>query len=121
MLGVGAFGLTAATAASLGGLTTARLGASNNAVASCDSDGVGLTYTNTYGTAGRRYRTTGVTVTGLNSACSGKSLRLMLASAGASLGTGTIASLTAASTQTITMTTLANTRLVTRVAVVITG
>jgi len=121
MLGVGAFGLAAAAAASLGGLSTATLGAANRAVTSCDTNGVRLAYTNTYDSTAHLYVTSAVTVSTLNRACRNKSLNLTLASATTVLGTGTIPVLANATTQTVTMSTLANAKLVTRVAVVITG
>ncbi len=121
LLGLGSFGLVAASAASLGGLTTARLGADNAAVARCDTNGVTLRYTNTYTVATRAYRTRVVQVRGINAACRFKRLNLTLGSGVASVGSGTIASLTAAANQNVTMTIAPNPKLVTRAAVVITG
>ena len=121
LLGLGAFGLAGASAASLGGLTSATLGADRAAVTSCDINGVTLRYTNTYTVATGVYRTSVVQVRGINAACRFKSLNVTLASAVASVGTGTIASLTAAANQNVTMTVAPNPKLVTRAAVVITG
>lgn len=121
LLGLGAFGLAAASAASLGGLTSATLGADNGPVASCDTDGVALTYTNAYDTVSGLYKTTAVTVSNIDPACAGKALDLTLASAAAVQGTGTIASLTAAPSQVVTLSTQADAKLVTQAAVVITG
>jgi hypothetical protein len=113
--------LTAATATSLGGLSSATLGATNGAVRSCDTNGVRLAYTNAYDPAAHLYVTTAVTVSTLNRACRGKSLTLTLASATSALGTGTIPVLANATTQTVTMSTMANAKLVTLAAAVITG
>ena len=121
MLGLGACGLSAAAAASLGALSTARLGAANRAVTSCDRNGVRLSYTNAYDSTAHHYVTTSVRIRALNRGCRGKSLNLTLASATTTLGTGTIPVLANATTQTVTMSTTANAKLVTRVAVVITG
>ena len=46
--GVGTFGVIGASAASLGGITGSSLGADAAVIGSCDTDGVSLTYTNTY-------------------------------------------------------------------------
>lgn len=121
LLGLGAFGLASACAASLGGLTSARLGADNAAVASCDLNGVTLRYTNTYTVATVAYRTSVVQVRGINAACRFKKLNLTLASGVASIGSGAIASLTAAANQNVAMTIAPNPKFVTRAAVVITG
>lgn len=121
LLGLGAFGLATASAASLGGLTSGALGATNGAVTSCDTNGVSLRYTHAYNTAAGLYRTTAVQVRGINGACRNKSLTLTLGSASASLGFGTIAVLGPGANQTVTLTTTANAKLVTRAAVVITG
>jgi hypothetical protein len=121
LLGLGAFGLAAASAASLGGLASASLGADNAAVTSCDTNGVSLRYTHTYNTAAGVYRTTTVQVRGINGACRNKSLTLTLGSATASIGFGTIAVLGPGANQTVTLTVAPNAKLVTRAAVVITG
>ena len=119
LLGLGAFGLAAASAASLGGLTSASLGADNGAVTSCDSDGVTLAYTNTYNATSGKYETTTVTVSGMNAACTGKTLSITLASASASLGSGGGA--VTGVPQAFVLTTTADAKLVTQAAVVITG
>ena len=70
-------------ATSLGGVNARTLGAGAAAVASCDSDGVGISYT-TSGTT-----VTDVTVTGVAAACTGGMLRVVLANAsGTSIGAG---------------------------------
>lgn len=121
LLGLGAFGLATASAASLGGLASATLGADNRSVTSCDTNGVSLRYIHAYNTAAGLYRTTRVQVRGINAACRNKSLALTLGSASASLGFGTIAVLGPGANQTVILTTTANAKLVTRAAVVITG
>lgn len=121
--GFAVLGLTSASAASLGGITATSLGADVGVVASCDTDGVTVAFTNVYSTALGRYQTTAVTVGGLNAACATKALNLTLRDAtNAAIGTGTIASLTAAASQTVTLTPPgANANAVAGAAVVITG
>ncbi|MBK5288286.1 MAG: hypothetical protein JJE46_07450 [Acidimicrobiia bacterium] len=79
LLGIGAFGLAAASAASLGGLTSSSLGADNGAVSSCDSNGVTIAYgAPAYdGTAGL-YKISTVTVGGIDAACAGKTVAVTL-------------------------------------------
>ena len=119
LLGIGAFGLAAASAASLGGLTSDTLGADNAAVTSCDSDGVTLAYTNAYDATAGLYKTSSVTISGMAAACNGKSLSITLASASASLGSGT--AVVSGTSQTVALSTTADAKLVTQAAVVITG
>jgi hypothetical protein len=71
------------SAASLGGVSGARLGAGAAVVVGCDTDGVTTAYTTSGG------RVTTVTVGGLATACAGATLSLTLTGAGnASVGTG---------------------------------
>ena len=92
--GIAALGVVGASAASLGGITSNSLGADTAVVGSCDTDGVTLAYTNAYDATSGLYRTTSVTVSGINAACAGKALSLTLKdSAGASLANGTVASI----------------------------
>ena len=121
LLGLGSFGLAAASAASFGGLTATGLGATNGTVTSCDTNGVTMRYTNAFDATAHLYTTTAVQVRGINAACRGKSLRLTLATPLAAIGTGTIAALPAGANQTVTLTTPANAKLATRAAIVVTG
>lgn len=120
--GVGTFGMIGASAASLGGITGSSLGADAAVIGSCDTDGVTLAYTNSYDATLGRYQTTGVTVTGIAAACAGKSLALTLKdTAGAALGSGTVASIVGTSAS-ITLTAPgANANSVAGAAVVISG
>lgn len=119
LLGIGAFGLAAASAASLGGLTTGSLGADNGAVASCDTDGVTIAYgTPTYDAAAGLYKVGSVTVSGIAAACNGKTVYVTLSdSTNASLGGGSAA--VAGTSATVTLGTTANAKLVTGAAVAI--
>ncbi len=118
--GIGMFGVVGASAASLGGVTSASLGADVGVVASCDTDGVTLGYTNAYDAAAGLYKTTTVNVTAINAACNGKSIRLTLTGAGGvnlGAGSGTVA----AGAATIALTPTASAAAVTGAAVIIEG
>jgi hypothetical protein len=116
---IGCFGLSAAATASLGGLTTGRLGAENAPVASCDTDGVTLAWgAPQYNVAGRRYIVRTVTVSGIASACNGRRIRMTVAQpSGVGLTTGTV--VIAGTTANITLAANANINLLTKVAVVV--
>lgn len=121
-MAAGTFGVVGASAASLGGLTGATLGADTAVIGSCDTDGVTIAYTNSYdGTLGR-YQTTAVTVSGIAAPCAGKAMSLTLKdAAGASVGSGTVASIVG-TTGTVTLTAPgANANAVVGAAVVISG
>ena len=120
LLGLGAFGLAAASAASLGGLTNQSLGADNAAVASCDTDGVGMAYTNAYDATAGLYKVTSVTVSGLAAGCNGKVISVTLSgTGGTSLGSGTAT--VAGTSQAVSMTPTADAKLVLGAAVAVTG
>src|SRR5690349_9152457 len=88
-LSAAALGIGVASAASLNGLTSSSLGAQDTVVASCDSNGVSLAYTNAYDATTGKYRTTSVTVSGIDAACANQSLSVTLKdSTGASIGAG---------------------------------
>lgn len=74
---------SAGAAATLGGVSAQGLGAGRSVVASCDTDGVGMTYAVSGGVV------SSATVTNLGSACAGGVLRVVLVgSAGTSIGAG---------------------------------
>lgn len=115
-----AFGVVGASAASLGGVTTASLGADSGAVASCDTDGVTLAYTNSYDSSTGVYRTTSVSITNINTACNTKTISITLKDvSGNSLGAGS--STVAAGAATIALSPSASAASVTGAAVVING
>jgi len=120
LLGIGAFGLAAASAASLGGLTTSSLGADNAAVASCDTDGVTLAYgTPTYDPTTGVYKVSTATVGGIAAGCIGKTVYVTLADSGnASLGGGS-AVLASGTSVTVTLSTSASAKAVVNAAVAI--
>jgi hypothetical protein len=92
LLGLTAFGAVFGSAATLGGLSSDQLGADTRTVASCDTDGVAVTYTEAYEqTAPAGYKVTDVTVTGVASACAGQTLSVTLSGAGdQAVGEGSI-------------------------------
>jgi len=92
--GVTVTGAVAASAASLGGVSSTSLGADDTVVASCDTDGIGAGYTTVYASGTTAYNTTAVNLTGVNAACNGLAYSVTLADGtGASLvtATGTLA------------------------------
>ena len=86
-----AFGAVYAMAATLGGITSNKVGADNVAIASCDTDGVTAAYTTAWDATDKRYEVSTATVGSVNDACDGETLKVTLTdSAGASLGEGTL-------------------------------
>ena len=78
-----------ALAASLGGITSDKVGADNTTVASCDTDGVSTSYATAWDATDKRYEVTSVTVSGVNDACDGQTLNVSLTdSTGAQIGSG---------------------------------
>jgi hypothetical protein len=101
---VAAFAAVSASAAGLGGLTGTSLGADTTVVASCDTDGIGATYTTSYNTTSAQYVVSAVNLTGVNPACNAKAASLTLSdSTGASIGSATIGSLVVSGTFTATI------------------
>lgn len=122
LAGLATLGITQASAASLGGITSTSYGADVGVVASCDTDGVNIAYTNTYDATLGRYQTTTVTVSGIAAACASKALALTLKdSAGAVLGTGSVASISGTSAAIAIAAPGANANAVTGAAIVISG
>ncbi len=95
LVGATAFAGVAASAATLGGITSTGLGADNVAVASCDTSGVSTSYTTAYNTTTEAgYKVDDITVADIADACNGKSMKITLVGASnASLGevTATVA------------------------------
>ena len=108
LLGLTVGGGVLASAASLG-VTGNTLGAGTVVIASCDTNVI-LKYGHTYSAAlpiapgnPGSYRTTTVTISGINDTCVGKSLDITLKdSTGASLATGSVAAIVAAAPATTT-------------------
>jgi hypothetical protein len=120
-LGVLAFGGVLASAASLGTLSNASLGSGVQTVASCDTDGVTVTYTNSFDTTSGKYKVTSVTIAGINVAaggCTGKNLALTLKDA-ANAAQGTGSGVVATTSQVFAVTGNTDASVVTGAAVVI--
>jgi hypothetical protein len=86
------FGGVLAMAASLGGITSTKVGADNVALASCDTDGVNTSYTTAWDGTDDRYEISTVTVAGVADACDGQTLSVSLTdSTGTQIGSGSVA------------------------------
>ena len=82
--------LVAASAASLGGVSPDTIGTDAVTVASCDTDGVDVSYTTGYDASVGRYQTTAVTVSSIDAACNGNAISVTVSDAAdAALGTAT--------------------------------
>lgn len=110
-----------AMAASLGGITSNKVGADNTAVASCDTDGVATAYATGWDATDKRYEITSVTVSGVNDACDGQTLSVSLTdSTGAQIGSGSVAIPSSAATSfAVALSTAASAQLTTGVHVLI--
>ena len=119
LLLTGLLGMSAAAAASTGGLTTGRLGADNRSIVSCDTDGVTVPWNAPlYNVAGRRYVQRTLVVSGIAPACTGRRLRITVAqTSGAAITNGNV--VIAGTTANVTLAANANINLLTRAAVVI--
>lgn len=90
VLGLLAFSMVAASAASLGGITTSNLGAETDIVAGCDDDGIAVDFTLAF--SGGEYRTSSVDITGIAAACNGQDISVtLLDGSGASIGSASAA------------------------------
>jgi hypothetical protein len=93
------FGGVLAMAASLGGITSTKVGADNTALASCDTDGVSTSYTTAWDGIDKRYEISTVTVGGVAAACDGQTLSVSLTNlAGDQIASGSVAIPTDAAT-----------------------
>ena len=91
LAGLAVFGGVFASAATLGGISTATIGANNTTIAACDSDGVTATYTSSWDATDKRYEISAVTVAGVADTCDTQTLKVALTdSAGAQLSEGTL-------------------------------
>jgi hypothetical protein len=94
--GVLSMGLVGASAATLGTLSGAGLGADDQVVAGCDTDGITVGYTTAYSAAAQTYQVTAVNFTGVNAACTAKAASVSLRNGTTNLGTTNVASITVA-------------------------
>lgn len=88
LLGLGVAGLAVASAASLGGINSDNLGADVGVVASCNDDGVDVSYTTAFSTTTLEYEVTEVDVTNIDAACDGQTLSLTLSDGTDDIGSG---------------------------------
>jgi hypothetical protein len=122
VVGLAAMGGAFASAASLGTITENTLGANTTVIASCDTDGVVLSYTNTYDATVGKYKVTAISVSGINAACATKKLDITLKNAtNVAIGAGTVASLGAGGTAAVPITGNTDANPVVGAAVVIYG
>lgn len=114
-------GLTGASATTLGGLTSQGVGADDQVVSACDSDGMTSAYTTAYSASAQTYQVTAVTFSGVAAACSAKTASLSLRNGTTNLGTtsGTITVATSSFSMTLASPVTASS--VTGLSLVITG
>ena len=86
LTGTVVFGSVFAFAASLGGVTTDKLGADDSVVASCDTDGVIVDYDTAYSATDKEYEVTTVNVTGIAAGCAGQTVTVALVESGSDIG-----------------------------------
>lgn len=119
---VAGVGVTAASAATLGGFSGKSLGADSAVVASCDTDGVSISYTTAYDAASQKYVISGATVAGIATACSGQLLRVQLTgTGGVALAAATDVTLGSNATQAVVFASPPRADLVQGSSIVITG
>lgn len=115
-------GIIAASAATLGGITTTNLGAENTVVAACDLNGVNIAYNHAYSATGQAYRVVSAVISGISPACANQKLDVELSGTGsASVATGTQVTVGATGTETVTFAAPPLVSAVLGSAVVITG
>lgn len=117
--GLTAFGAVTASAATLGGLNSASIGADTTVVAACDNDGVNVSYDTAYDVAAKEYRVSAVNLSGIADACQDQAVTLTLANASAALGSasGTVSG----TAQKLQLAAPVAAKAVTSAAIVITG
>jgi len=86
IVGVAVFATAFGMAASLGGLTSDSLGADDQTVGTCDSNGVSTSYTTDYSSAAPAgFKVVAVTVAGIANTCDGKTIEVALTGSGGTL------------------------------------
>jgi hypothetical protein len=112
--------LVSASAASFGGFDSDTLGSQTDVVASCDTDGVGITYTYAYDATSQWYEVTEVVVTGVDTDCDGLDASVTLADGTTVLTTQASAGIAVpVDTFTITLTTAVQAELVDSISLII--
>ncbi|HEY0186798.1 MAG TPA: hypothetical protein VGC67_04865 [Cellulomonas sp.] len=75
--GLGIAGLGLASAAQIN-LTSGSIGAGAKVVASCDTDGIAVAFTNSFSAGAKGYAVTSVTLSGVDASCAGQSVKVTL-------------------------------------------
>ena len=89
--GLAAAGAIAASAASLGGLSSTGLGSNDTVVAACDTDGISSAYTSGYSATAGKYQVTAVVLSGIAASCANQTAAVTLRDSGnVSLGSGSV-------------------------------
>jgi hypothetical protein len=119
LAGIVVAGAGAASAATLGGLNTAKLGADETVVVSGDSNGVDIAYVTAFNAASGEYKVTGVTLSGMDAGLINEKADITLTNGSTALGhaSGTVSG----ATQTFTLDAPASAAAITDAAVVISG
>jgi len=118
------FGLIAASAASLGGINTADLGADSVVVAACDTDGVDVDYNYTYNSGAPGYfEMTSVDVSSIAAGCDNYAIHVTLGDDGTlgELGTGDVADIGATGTINVAISAGVDAEAVEEIGIVISG
>ena len=95
LFGSCAYAIAFASAATIGTVTDAGVGAGNTVIASCDTDGVNTAYGYAYSASTPGYNVTSVSVTNINAACNDKNISVTVAKSDGSTpatGASTVAS-----------------------------
>ena len=90
-----------ASAASLGGVSSANLGSSATVVASCDTDGVKLDYSTAYDASTGAYHVNEIKLDGIADTCKGQSIEVSLKNADGKVSTTTARTPVTGTSQTI--------------------
>jgi hypothetical protein len=86
IVGVAVFAAAFGMANTLGGLTSDSLGADDQTVGTCDSNGVSTSYTTDYDAAAPAgFKVVAVTVSGIANTCDGKTIEVALSGSGGTL------------------------------------
>lgn len=115
-------GIIAASAATLGGLSSTNLGADNVVVAACDTDGINISYSTSYNAATQKFLVPGATVSNVATACAGQVMKVELTgAAGVALSPATEVTLGSATSQNVVFASPTKADLVLGSSIVISG
>ena len=121
LLGVAVAGIVGASAASLG-LTSSSVGADTAVVAACDTTGgIQASYTTGYDTVTQQFTVTGVTLSGVDSACAGKAVSIRLTSSTPAAVLATVTGTAASGTNSFAVTPAVSAKALDGIQVLISG